>query len=546
MADSAIETIDGVTFKRLFFAALTWFQHNYQAVNVLNVFPVPDGDTGTNMLLTIQRAYKEIETQDDSHLGHVAAGLAQGALLGARGNSGVILSQILRGMANVLKPLSQMTVHQFANALQEGSVVAYRGVVRPIEGTILTVIRETAAAASHLTPTITDFRQALPQILTACQASIDHTPELLPILKQAQVVDSGGYGLGIIFEGMTRLIMGESLAASASHQYQALDLASVGSALETVEPGQDWEVVVDFRPHSPLDLDSFYAHLTRLGTSIQVGQGESIWRMHIHLPKASRFEPITYIETLGTITNIALENLLDQMEQQQRAAQPKPLQLHAGQLVAVTVSPGSGFHQIFSQPGVAVVGGGQTMNPSTQELLNAFADLPTEHVILLPNNKNIQLAAEQAAQISSKNVRVVPSRTVPQGIAALLAFDPDGTIDDVTTAMTARLTDVTTLEITTATKTVELDGVAVEAGQTIALHNGKLLCTAASVDETVWVALKTLDIDSFGLLTLYVGETLTLRDAATLAEQLAAAYPDLTVEHYFGGQPHYPYIISLE
>ncbi len=546
MKGDKIPTCDGHGLKRVASAALQWLTVNHQVVNALNVFPVPDGDTGTNMLLTMQAAYKEIENKDEPNAAKVAHAIAHGALMGARGNSGVILSQIWRGFARGLGDKPEIDAQDLARGMREATLTAYRGVVKPVEGTILTVSKDAAAAAEVAAAETDDLLAILDKVVDGCRESVAKTPELLPVLKQAGVVDAGGQGLAVLLEGMLRYATGQPLEAPTA-EIKPLDLAAVGAALEAVEPGQDWEVVVDFRPRQEIELPIFYKQLEQIGTSIQVGAGDNIYRVHVHLPKEKRHEPIELAESLGVVVNVHMENLLAQMgDIQSRAADRSPVTLNEGQIVAVVVSPGPGFDTLFRMQAVSVVSGGQTMNPSTADILNAFESLPTERVIILPNNKNIQLAAQQAAEHSKKNVKVIPTRTVPQGIAAMLAFNPDGDHDEVAAAMQSRMTEVETGEVTTATRTVELDGVAVAEGQIIGIHNGKLVCAGAAPDEVVLALLQRMNAPERELLTLYYGNGLAREQAETVAAAATAAYSNLEVEIHEGGQPHYHYIFSIE
>ncbi len=542
-------TCDGYALKRLTAAALAWLTTNYQTVNALNVFPVPDGDTGTNMLLTMQAAYKELENKDEPHAGKVAHAVAHGALMGARGNSGVILSQIWRGFARGITDQQKFVAEDFARAMREATDTAYRGVVKPVEGTILTVSKDAAVAAEVAAADSDDLRWILEQVVNACHDSVAKTPDLLPVLKQAGVVDSGGMGLALVFEGMLRYVQGLPLDIAPVTQIKPLDLAAVGVAMEAVEPGQDWEVVVDFRPHRELDLPGFYNQLETIGTSIQVGAGENIYRVHVHLPKEKRQEPIELAETLGTVVNVHMENLLAQMDDtlaRTKAGGKPKVEMDEGQIVAVVVSPGPGFDRIFNGKAVALVSGGQTMNPSTADILAAFEDLPTDRAVILPNNKNIQLAAQQAAGATIKKVKVIPTRTVPQGISAMLSFDPDGDLDEVAKAMEGRLGDVETGEVTTATRTVELDGVAVTEGQIIGLHNGKLVCADATPEAVVLQLLERMNPADRELLALFYGNDLSRAEAETAAAAAAEKYDHLEIEVHHGGQQHYHYIFSLE
>lgn len=541
---------DGVGFRRLFFAGLTWLETNHQAVNALNVFPVPDGDTGTNMLMTMYAAYKEVADSGETSVSKVTHALAHGALMGARGNSGVILSQIWRGFARGLGNTEVFDMPTFVEAMREASDTAYRGVVKPVEGTILTVIKDVAAAAARVGEEAPheDLRHMLDEIVEAAYASVERTPELLPVLKQAGVVDSGGKGFAFILEGMQRYLRGQRLDLSEAVAIAPLNLAAVGAAMDAVEPGQEWEVVVDFRPRGELNLPSLYNRLEEMGASIQVGEGDGMYRVHIHLLKVRRHEPIELAEELGTVLKVHMENLLDQMESIQGAEAPLPLRtVEAGQIGVVAVSPGPGFSRMLASLGVsAIVSGGQTNNPSTEEILEAIGNLPTDKVIVLPNNKNIILAAEQAAGLSVKQVRIVPTRSVPQGIAAMLQLVPDGDLDNVQAAMVRAQGDVETGEVTRASRTVEINGVSTAEGDLIGLHNGVLAVSGQALEPVLLALLAHMQAADRELVTLYHGADVTPAEAEAMAATLTATHPHLTVEVHSGGQPHYFYILSVE
>src|ERR1700690_3553111 len=414
---------DGQALKHLVEAGLTWLKTNQQTVNSLNVFPVPDGDTGTNMTLTMISAWNEVKNSGEKHAGKMAGLVAQGALMGARGNSGVILSQLWRGFARGSQDVEVIDGPVMVRALAEARDTAYKGVVKPVEGTILTVAKDLAAAAEAALIETQDPIEILERCVPAADESVSRTPDLLPVLKQAGVVDSGGKGLFFILEGMLRHIQGQPLDTPVT-TVQPLSSLNFENALQGVEEGQDYEVVVDFFPNDHFELHKFYSKLEAMGTSIQVGEGEGMYRMHIHLPLEKRYEPIDYIMSIGTITKVAMENLVAQMDEINAKAKGSKLELakvEPNQIAVVVVSPGPGLSRIFASLGVAAtVDGGQTMNPSTQEILAAFENLPTDNVIILPNNKNIVMASNQAKEVTVKNVAVVPSRSIPQGLAAML------------------------------------------------------------------------------------------------------------------------------
>jgi DAK2 domain fusion protein YloV len=541
--------IDGLAFKNLLFAGLTWLRTNQQLVNALNVFPVPDGDTGTNMVLTMQAAYDEIKNSPERNIGKIAQSLAQGALMGARGNSGVILSQLWRGFARELGEQDVLDGLSLVQAFGEARDTAYKGVVRPVEGTILTVAKDIASAGETALKDTDDPFEILGRVVIEADASVERTPDLLDVLKEAGVVDAGGKGLFFILEGMTRFVQGLPLD-EALVSVQPLAAMQLDNALEAIEPGQDYEVVIDFHPEDAFELRSYYDRLEEMGTSIQVGEGDGIYRMHIHVPTEKRYEPIDYTMELGTITKVHIENLLAQMDEIGGGREDQKLSLspvEPGQIAVVTVAPGPGIARVFASLGAAaIVEGGQTMNPSTQEIVGAFEDLPTDKIIILPNNKNILMAAKAAAEVTVKKVGVIPSRTVPQGLSAMLRLIPDGDFDSVVEDMNNALDDVETGEITTATRSVEIEGVAVKEGEIIALKNGKLVLSAESLEEACLGLLEKTKAEEYELITLFYGQDAPKSEVIRIADIIRETYPDHEIEVQEGGQPHYQFIVSIE
>lgn len=543
------KSFDGIALKQLVEAGLTWLRTNHQLVNNLNVFPVPDGDTGTNMLLTMQAAYSEIANLGHHNVGQMAAAVAQGALMGARGNSGVILSQLWRGFARALQGKEVIDGPALAAAFAEGRDTAYKGVVRPIEGTILTVAKDSAIAAAAALKETSDPVEILRRVVAAADISVQSTPEFLPVLKQAGVVDSGGKGLFFIFEGMLRFLDGESLDSPVI-SILPISAMNFQNAMQEVEDGQDFEVVVDFRPSANFELRSFYEALEEMGTSIQVGEGEGMYRMHIHVPLDKRYTPIDYIMGIGTITKVAMENLtaqMDEIESHTGETRFALANIEPGQIAVVAVSPGHGISRIFASLGVAsLVSGGQTMNPSIKDILDSFETLPTDKIIILPNNKNIVLAAQQAKDVTTKSVYVIPSKTIPQGLAAMLQLDPTGDIAKVAEKMTKAIENVVTGEITIATRSVEMDGVTVKDGQVIALLNGKLAVSADNLEQACLEFLEKAQATDYELITLFYGEELPRAEANRIADLIRQHYTEQEVELQEGGQPHYQFILSIE
>jgi DAK2 domain fusion protein YloV len=542
--------IDGRALRRVADTGLSWLRTNQQLVNTLNVFPVPDGDTGTNMVLTMQAAVDETEGVSERSICEIARAIAHGALMGARGNSGVILSQLWRGFARALDGQEMMDVKTLAAALDEARDTAYKGVVRPVEGTILTVSKDIALAAQEaLKNGVESTLEMLERIVEAADESVERTPELLPVLKEAGVVDSGGMGLFFLFEGILRAVYRLPLDQPLT-TVKPLSALNLDRATEAIEAGQDWEVIVDFRPHSPLNVNEFYQQLDEMGTSIQVGEGEGIFRMHIHVPDNLRFKPIEYIDQLGTVTNVSIENLMEQMASltTQQIIKNIPLEpIEPGQIAVIAVAPSIGIARIFASLGVAaIVEGGQTMNPSTEEILHSFENLPTDKVIILPNNKNIIMAAKQTTELTVKDVAVVPSVSIPQGICAMFALDREGSFENTVEAMVSSLNDIQSAELTIATRSVEIDGVRVNQGQVICLLDGRLATAGDDLDEVLLETLKKAKVEQSELITLYYGIDLTAMQANQLADLIRQRWPQQEVEVVEGGQPHYHLIMSIE
>ncbi len=546
----SIDSIDGQVLKKMVEAAMIWLRIHQQVVNSLNVFPVPDGDTGTNMLLTMQSAFNEISASNETNIGKIAHSISQGALMGARGNSGVILSQIWRGFARGLDSYERMDCKSFIAALNESRNTAYKGVVRPVEGTILTVIKDISSAAENACEYEDDLVGLLRKIVDAADESVKGTPELLPILKQAGVVDSGGKGLYYIFEGMLRFTLGLSLEASEI-AVQPLAQLNLDESMTNIEPGQDFEIVIDFQPLKELDLEEYFKDLTQIGTSIQIGEGDGMYRMHIHVPTENRNEPIVRTMKVGSITNITTENLLEQMQNKsQKQPEEIPLaKVTEDQVAVVVVSPGKGISRVFASLGAAaIIEGGQTMNPSTEQILTAFDSLPSRKIIILPNNKNIILAAQNTIGLSKKEIRVVPSKSIPQGLSALLRHDPDGDLDDQFEKMVSSLSDVETGEITTAIRSVKINDVDVKEGEVIVLHNGNLILSTDDLVKACFHFLEAAKTDERERITLFYGQTISREQVNLMVEKIKQKYPSPQheIEVLEGGQPFYQFIISVE
>ena len=570
---------NGRQLRKLFQAGLLWLEEHHQHVNALNVFPVPDGDTGTNMLLTMRNAFAQVEDSGETDAGRVAQALAHGALMGARGNSGVILSQIWRGMARGLHDVEVATADDIARAFREASDTAYKGVMRPVEGTILTIIREASEEAQDAVVKSADLRFLLERVVERSEQALARTPELLPVLKQAGVVDSGGKGLLLILEGMLRY---------ATNQITLEPTQPAGGPAAVAQPAQARVAPTEGELEFPydvqfilvgenLDVSTVRNQIDAMGDSTVVVGDQRTIKVHIHVKDPG--EPLTYGSRLGRVTDVVVENMQMQMEgiiapgaetaapmEPTRPDEPiasvqpadavktvAPAEALAagapatGDVGIVAVAAGPGLAEIYRSLGAAaIVHGGQSNNPSIEELVEAVQQVPTDKVIILPNNKNIFLAAEAACDLCAKDVAVVPTRTAPEGISALLAFSPNGSLAGISNSMDAAREHVSSGEITVATRSVTLDGVEVEEGQIIGLVDGELRTAGATLDDILEETLAAMAIPERELLSLYYGDQVTEADAAAVGEQIELLYPDLEVEILPGGQPHYLYILGAE
>jgi DAK2 domain fusion protein YloV len=498
------------------------------------------------MVLTMEAAWKEVESAGGRSIGEALQALAHGAQMGARGNSGVILSQLWRGFARALDGVDEMDPFAFAKGLAAARDTAYRGVGQPVEGTILTVSKEVAAAAdAALNNGASSNLDMLERMVRAADEAVENTPNLLDVLAKAGVVDAGGKGLFFILEGMLRSATGLDLdvpLVTIDVDPHLMDL--VGG---DIEEGQDWEVVVDFRPNPDFDLPNYTEGLADIGTSLQIAEGDGLIRMHIHVADADEYQPIEYTKRSGTVTNIAIENLMDQMTQIQLESDIQLAEVSEGQVAVVAVSSGPGLAKVLSEMGVgAIVKGGQTMNPSSEEIFNAIESLPTDQIIVLPNNKNVIMAAEQAAKLSNKQVQVVPTLTMPQGIAAMFCLNPNGSLEEIVESMSAALGDVKTAELTRATRSTTINGIPCMEGQIIALLDDNLVTASEDLSEATLKALEEAEAGASELITIYWGADLAEQEAQKISQLISEQYPEQEVELVFGGQPHYDLIFSIE
>lgn len=549
------KSIDGLLLRDMIMAGAALLEKNREAVDALNVFPVPDGDTGTNMSLTLQSAIREINSSEFLRADEAANALSKGALKGARGNSGVITSQLFRGFAKALKGVEKITPVQFAEALTKGAEVAYKAVMKPKEGTILTVARVIAEDATRQAKANPDDYDALfDVILNSGEEILKKTPDMLPALKQAGVVDSGGRGLLLIYRGYAAVLRGEDINLTASGMEE--DEQSRDDDWHDLTRDLTYTYCVSFELRrfrddcDEHDLDSFRRRLNRIGDCVKVTGDLKCAEVHIHTDNPG--SALEYGVELGEISKVKIDNLAEMKrelegEKETEAEEPDVEAEIEKEYGMVAVSLGDGFSSFFRDLNVdQIVEGGQTMNPAVDDILHALKRVPAEHIFILPNNGNVVFAANQAANLSKRDVRVIPTKNVPMGIAAAIAFQGDLTPDENYARMCEASEHVKTAMITYAVRDSDFEGVHMKQGDIIGLHNGKIVKSGMSVRDVTVDTLQDVVGDDDELITVYYGADVSEEDAAALTNELGEKYGDCDVEYHRGGQPLYYYMISVE
>ena len=546
------KTINCATFRKMVLVGAKMLENNRAKVDALNVFPVPDGDTGTNMSLTMQSAVKELSTTSSNTFMEVCDCVSKGALRGARGNSGVILSQIFRGICTVLRVSKpEVDTRTFAKAMEQGTKVAYNAVSIPKEGTILTVVRLMSEFAVKVAGKYKDFETFIPAVIAEGDRALATTPELLPVLKKAGVVDSGGVGLMTIMRGFQAAIMGEEIASEvqteAVQQQTEADFGDnsdiISMDLGDIQFAYCTEFfVINLKKSTTLaDIDKLRENLMNIGDSvICIGDLEMI-KVHVHTNSPG--VALTYALELGELDRPKIENMLEQ----NRALKAK-IEAEKKDQGMLAICAGEGIRDIFKDLFVdRVIEGGQTMNPSASDIATAVQKINAENVFVFPNNKNIILAAEQAkALVDNRTIHVIPTKNVPQGFAAALSFSPEASLEENKTNMIHALDNVKAGQVTHAVRTTNVNGFSITEGDIIGLDDKKILAKSDSIDETVLSLLEKLKEDQHEVITLYYGEGVTEEDAKALSEKVQEAFPDCDVDYHFGGQPVYYYLLSLE
>ncbi|QAY65535.1 DAK2 domain-containing protein [Paenibacillus protaetiae] len=591
--------INGNDFTAMAALGADYLQRNVERVNALNVFPVPDGDTGTNMNLTLQSGMRELHAKPSAHLGKAAEALSKGLLMGARGNSGVILSQIFRGFSKSLQSLEQADPVQFAAAMQSGVDTAYKAVVKPIEGTILTVAREAAKHAVQYARRAADLNDLMQEVYAKAHETLQRTPDMLPVLKQVGVVDSGGQGLLLIYEGFMHWLAGSAVSASAGAEAAAPAAVLKGSApaaavirkqapasaqsrlsTEAIEFLYDMEFFINRTlggsSASFFNESAFRNELAKDGDSIIVISDEDTVKVHVHSRKPG--DVLNLALQYGELMDIRILNMREQHRDLLAAEQSgehesiegpyelpheefSPAELLAGSVQAVppgqvhewapfgliAVAMGEGLRTIFLGNGADIVlSGGQTMNPSAEDFVNAIEALPAEHVFILPNNGNIVLAAEQAASLCERKVTVIPTKTIPQGLAALLAFQEEQPAERNEEFMINAAKQVISGQVTHAVRDTSIDGIDVKEGDYIAICEKKIVASEKQLLAACQTLIRSMMEGGGDLLTVLTGEDAGEADTKELAQWLGDVYPELEIEVINGGQPLYPYLFAIE
>lgn len=542
-------TISPIVLRRMLIAGGKMLEINKETIDALNVFPVPDGDTGTNMSLTMMASVKEICSSPTGTMDVLADRMSKGALRGARGNSGVILSQLIKGIANVIADYELITAKILAKAIQTGVDIAYSAVAKPKEGTMLTVARVIAEQAAVLCRKQMSMEDFLRQLIVIGEEILNKTPDMLDVLKKAGVVDSGGYGIVVIFRGFLAGYLGEEIGdmssdtSTASIQPKKIEQHIDFSQLGEIEFAYCTEffIINLFKKTTEADIDKLREKLNAIGDSTLVIGDLTMVKVHVHTNKCG--QALTHALELGEVDKIKIENMLEQNRELKARyeAERKPIGL-------LSICAGAGFNAIFKDLAVdQVIEGGQTMNPSADDIAQAINRINAENVIVLPNNKNIVLAAEQSrALVQNKQVFVVPTKNIPQGLAATLAFDPESSVQDNLTNMNDAIPSVKTGSVTYAVRSSKMDGVEFSEGDIIGLDNSRIVNKGANAEEVTCELISKMKESQHEMLTLYYGQDVERELAEQFAERLREEFSECEVDMHFGGQPLYYYIFSLE
>ena len=549
-----MEKINGLVLAEMIDLGSKNLAKNAEKINALNVFPVPDGDTGTNMNLSMSSGAKETAANVVENIGELGKSFSKGLLMGARGNSGVILSQLFRGMSQYIADKKEVNAKEFAEAIQNGVSIAYKAIIKPVEGTILTVAREAAEAGVKAAEKTTSVVEVMEAIYAEAQASLKRTPELLPILKEVGVVDSGGQGLVCVYQGFVAALKGEKIEGLEAVETNVVDMQFEDDhdmdfmSPEDIVYGFCTEFTVRLdKEKKEFNEDKFREDMSKFGDSLLVISDSEYVKIHVHTETPG--DVFNYGQQYGELIKIKSDNMREQHREvlrKQEAKQttaPKELKEQA----MISISMGAGLSKVLTSMGVDyIVEGGQTMNPSTEDIMKAIKEVNAKNIFIFPNNKNIQLAAKQAAELAEENVFVVESKTAPQGLAAVMVYNPQAAAEENFANMQEVLSTVSTLEVTHAVRDTNIEGVEIKKDEFMGIRNGKIVVSNLSLNTVLEELLeKSLDEDS-EIVTLYLGEESTEEYTDFLEQLIEEKYPDVEVELIESGQPVYPYIIGVE
>lgn len=562
--------IDGHLFARMIQEGAKNLERNVKTVDALNVFPVPDGDTGTNMNLSFTSGVNEMNKKKSRSVSEVSKALSKGLLMGARGNSGVILSQLFRGFGKAIENSEELNAKQFSNALQLGVETAYKAVMKPVEGTILTVAKDAAKAAYKKIKLTNDITELMEAVLKEAKASLQRTPDLLPILKQVGVVDSGGQGLVYVYEGFLSVLKGESIINEQTEKALDLGQDSVNNKEEHVRSevtemmaagllsvddivyGYCTEFMIRLAPSKAdqFNEDQFRQNIDQFGDSLLVISDEELVKVHIHTEELHKVMELA--QDFGQLTNIKIENMREQFLAIQDSSvnertKEEKVEKESKPFGIITVSMGDGIAEIFKSLGAdVVIAGGQTMNPSTQDFVKASEQIYAQNIFILPNNGNVILAAEQSAELVNTSVTVIPTKNVPQGLAALLRFNATASLDENKELMLQAKDQITAGQVTYAIRDTKIDDVEIKKDQFMGIMNGKIVISAEDMLNCTIKLITQMVTEVSEIITLIYGEDVQEGNADQLVEYLEKEYPDLEIELHYGGQPVYSYLISVE
>ena len=549
-----MEKINGLILAEMIDLGSKNLAKNAEKINALNVFPVPDGDTGTNMNLSMSSGAKETAANVVENIGELGKSFSKGLLMGARGNSGVILSQLFRGMSQHIADKKEVNAKEFAEAIQNGVSIAYKAIIKPVEGTILTVAREAAEAGVKAAENTTSVVEVMEAIYAEAQASLKRTPELLPILKEVGVVDSGGQGLVCVYQGFVAALKGEKIEGLEAVETNVVDMQFEDDhdmdfmSPEDIVYGFCTEFTVRLdKEKKEFNEDKFREDMSKFGDSLLVISDSDYVKIHVHTETPG--DVFNYGQQYGELIKIKSDNMREQhrevlrKQEAKQATAPKELKEQA----MISISMGAGLSKVLTSMGVDyIVEGGQTMNPSTEDIMKAIKEVNAKNIFIFPNNKNIQLAAKQAAELAEENVFVVESKTAPQGLAAVMVYNPQAAAEENFANMQEVLSTVSTLEVTHAVRDTNIEGVEIKKDEFMGIRNGKIVVSNLSLNTVLEELLeKSLDEDS-EIVTLYLGEESTEEYTDFLEQLIEEKYPDVEVELIESGQPVYPYIIGVE